>query len=316
MKITAGIANPDQYLLYAEAGADEVFCGYVPSSWEESYGLTTPLNRREARYSPVQIGGENELRILAEMKKEKKVPVALTFNALAYCPEQYAEIAVTMEKCITLGFDSFIVADPGLLRYLRDRGFSSGMRLHASGESGEINRYVVENLRMLGVERIIFHRKVGLRNMEALIRADRERHPEHPITCEAFVMNEMCHYNGAFCSGLHCDELAHPCHIPWIMGSVSEKMADSAIYPAPEENRTAPGFSGCGLCALPELKRIGIRVLKVVGRGADTEEMLRDIHALRKALDLLEQNPDAESFQSRMKQMCFPDGCGGNCYYC
>ena len=27
------------------------------------------------------------------------------------------------------------------------------------------------------------------------------------IEYEAFILNERCHYTGAFCSSLHCDEL-------------------------------------------------------------------------------------------------------------
>ena len=35
MKITAGLGSIDDYPRYVRAGADELFCGYVPFSWSE-----------------------------------------------------------------------------------------------------------------------------------------------------------------------------------------------------------------------------------------------------------------------------------------
>ena len=47
MKITAGLGSIDEYIRFAEAGADEFFCGYVPYSWAKKYGTVMALNRRE-----------------------------------------------------------------------------------------------------------------------------------------------------------------------------------------------------------------------------------------------------------------------------
>lgn len=320
MRITAGIACADQYPRYIEAGADEVFCGYVPESWNRTWGLNMPLNRREACYCPVQIGGRNELRILASMKREYRNPVALTFNALCYRPEQYPEIADIMLQCMEDGFDTFIVSDPGLLFYLRETDFPASARFHLSGETGEISSPALSVYRGLRISRVIFHRKAGLRNIDAIIREDRKLHPDEPIRYEAFIMNELCHFTGAFCSGLHCDELCHPCHIPWELGPVRHFSAeDHAVFSSgtirSEAQAYIPGQSGCGLCTLPALDAAGIDVLKVVGRGADTEEMIRDIMTLRKALSLYEQKRDPARWKEEMTAVCFPDGCGHECYY-
>ena len=45
MKITSGLGSIDDYPRYVRAGADELFCGYVPFSWSEKYGTVLPLNR-------------------------------------------------------------------------------------------------------------------------------------------------------------------------------------------------------------------------------------------------------------------------------
>ena len=32
---------------------------------------------------------------------------------------------------------------------------------------------------------------------------------------EAFVLNRLCQFTGAFCNSLHCDELGHLCRVPY-----------------------------------------------------------------------------------------------------
>lgn len=45
MKIVAGLGTVDEYIRFAEAGADEFFCGYVPYEWSREYGTALALNR-------------------------------------------------------------------------------------------------------------------------------------------------------------------------------------------------------------------------------------------------------------------------------
>ena len=40
MKIVAGLGSIDEYIPYVEAGADVVFCGYVPYSWTKIRGAS------------------------------------------------------------------------------------------------------------------------------------------------------------------------------------------------------------------------------------------------------------------------------------
>lgn len=315
MRITAGIANTDQLLRYASAGADEVFCGYIPQSWSSGPCRNIPLNRREVHYCPVQIGGRNELRILRAVSSDLGIPVSLTFNAPFYPSDSLPEIAGIMEQCLEDGFDTFIVADPALMMLLEEKGLLPSLRLQISGEAGEINREALEFWRRFRPSRIIFHRKTGLSNIAALIRSDRLLHPEEPLEYEAFAMNENCHFNGAFCSGLHCDEFAHLCHLPWrlIPVSAGEPVPSvSSPDPSPVDGPSVAGHSGCGICSLPALRDAGIGVLKVVGRGADTEEMVRDIRTLRSAVRMTEEGV---SSPEAIRSSCFPDGCSGNCYY-
>lgn len=308
MKIVAGLGSVDAYPAYVQAGADEVFCGYVPEAWAARYGMALPLNRREVRFYQVQLGARSELRMLMEQVDRWRVPVTITLNSLHYIPEQYPMIAELAAQCIAGGVHSFIVADLALLVYLHQAGIDRQASLHVSGEIGEINRGAISLCRSLGARRIIFHRKTAISDMAALSAqaGDMER--------EAFVLNEMCHFNGALCNSLHCDELVHMCRVPYRLGGVWEDR--DLTEPTPDDADPAMlGRSGCGLCALRRLQRAGVTHLKVVGRGAHPEGMVRDIAALRRALTIAESPLDDAKYVERMKHEMFPEGCGGMCYY-
>ena len=84
MKIVAGLGSIDEYIKFAEAGADEFFCGYVPFSWAEKYGTVLPLNRREVLCYNVQLGAFSELEnpVWDDEKVRKTSPSYLQFPVL------------------------------------------------------------------------------------------------------------------------------------------------------------------------------------------------------------------------------------------
>lgn len=333
MKITAGLGSIDEYERFVRTGADEFFCGYVPFFWAEKYGTVMPLNRREVLCYNVQLGAYSELEILSRMVEKYKKPVHLTFNSLYYLPEQYPEIASIIERCMKLGFQSYIIADPALLVYLKKIGIFC--EIHLSGETGEVNSQMVKAFQRFPLKRVIFHRKNTFADMQSVIaeqRANERKNgisPEMGMEFEAFVLNEMCQFTGAFCNSLHCDEMGYLCRVPYWLGTVHEKDSvpenmkrlqeetweketDPSAY---DEDGYLCGENGCGLCALYQLKKVGITHLKLVGRGNYTEHMEKDIRNLRKALDILDAAEDERDFQCTIKRTLFPNGCSGQCYY-
>ena len=152
-----------------------------------------------------------------------------------------------------------------------------------------------------------------------------------PHEYEAFILNELCHFSGAFCNSLHCDELTHLCRVPYELGNLHKKEeTDAAQKDVAETDRIQEkewkglpldedgyltGSTGCGLCALYRMKQVGITHLKLVGRGNYTDFMEKDIRQLRKALYILEKSDNELQYQRKMKASLFPDGCSQNCYY-
>lgn len=205
MKIVAGLGSVDEYIPYVQAGADELFCGYVPYNWTKKYGTVLPLNRREVLAYNVQLGSFSELEILSAMIRKYRKPVHIAMNSLYYIPEQYEEIADIVKQCMKIGFDSFILADPALILYLRQKGISC--KIHLSGEAGEMNQEAIKVFREMGIGRFIFHRKNTVASMRQMIEAvNAER-----LEFEAFALNELCQFTGAFCNSLHCDEMGYLC---------------------------------------------------------------------------------------------------------
>ena len=324
MKIVAGLGSIDEYETFVKAGADEFFCGYVPFSWAEKYGVIHPLNRREVLFYNVQIGSMSELQILKKMVDYYGKPVELTFNSIYYTGEQYPVIAEIITQCMAAGFENFIIADPALMLYLRQQKINCG--IHLSGETTEVNRGMLEQMLPFGIRRVIFHRKNSLEDMQSCIKE-----ADFPHEYEAFILNELCHFSGAFCNSLHCDELTHLCRVPYELGNLHKKEeTDAAQKDVAETDRIQgkegkglpldedgylTGSTGCGFCALYRMKQVGITHLKLVGRGNYTDFMEKDIRQLRKALDILEKSDNELQYQREMKASLFPDGCSQNCYY-
>lgn len=340
MKIVAGLGSIDEYERFVKAGADEFFCGYVPFAWAEKYRMINPLNRREVRFYNVQIGSLSELQILKNMADYYGKPVKLTFNSLYYTKEQYPVIAEIISQCMEVGFENCIIADPALILYLRQKKISCG--IHLSGEMSEVNRGMLEQMLPFGIRRVIFHRKNSLEDMKSCISfirnidrkeksSDKLNHdyiikqPSNPVlNCtkeyEAFVLNELCQFSGAFCNSLHCDELTHLCRVPYELGDLCRDISHKTYITETDKihfdkNGYLTGSIGCGLCALYQMKQIGITHLKLVGRGNYTDFMEKDIRQLRKALEILENASSEEEYQNEMKASLFPVGCSQNCYY-
>lgn len=308
MKLAAGLGSVDDLPLYAEAGADEVFVGYIPGWWQQKYGMFSPLNRREVLYYNVQIGSESEMEILHAMTNHYGIDVSIALNALYFLPGQYPELVRYIRECLALGFASFIIADPALLIFLAAQPMCEDIlpkiQISISGETGEMNADFCRMLENMKVRRIIFHRKMTIEEM-------RQCKVQGISEYEAFALNEKCHFHGGYCNSLHCDELTYSCRLPYkfVPGVSEAKLQEN------DEVMRRTGESGCALCALWDLKQAGITHLKIVGRGNYTECMLEDLRAMKKALEILERSKSRDEYVENMKQEIFPDGCSQECYY-
>lgn len=336
MKITAGLGSIDEYITYVKAGADELFCGYMPAKWVEKFGINMPVNRREVLYYNVQLGSKSELVILQQMIEKYKVPVSITFNSIYYTSEQYPVLVEIIKECMKIGFDSFIIADIGLLLHLQEAGImSEKCKIHISGEMSEVNSLMVGIVKDLGAARIIFQRRNSSKEMAKII----DKEPE--LEYEAFMLNELCHFHGAFCSTFHCDELCHMCLLPYELEEIhgkkfQEQSEQNNKTDLNEKNKISPknsyilerdyhdtdqgaieqfipGETGCNLCNLWDFREAGVTWLKVVGRGNYVDDMKENISALKKAINIIKDSADKEEYLTKMRRELFPAGCSRKC---
>ena len=328
MKIVSGLGCIDDYIRLVKAGADEVFCGYVPYEWNKKYGSLFPLNRREVLYYNIQINSLEDMKILKKMVDKYKVPVSIAFNYLYYIEDQYEEIASIIEDLISIGFNEFIIADIALIVYLQEKGIKCV--IHLSGECAEINSLAIDFLNKLNISRYVFHRKNTIEDIESCIKNNKIKNLQY----EAFILNEKCHYSGAFCSSLHCDEMCHLCTMPYDLAKVNEKanyfpdvdkrlelyykeLEDEELYLENEYENDSYllGSTGCGICELKKLKESGVTHLKVVGRGKYIDDIEKDIIGLKQAINIIENIEDDENYKKVIKNKLFKGKCSKECYY-
>ena len=201
--------------------------------------------------------------------------------------------------------------------YLKNNGIRC--EIHLSGETAEVNSRMIDVFDRLDVSRLIFHRKNSFADMESVIRHEKEKGSRGVYEFEAFALNELCQFSGAFCNSLHCDEMGYLCRVPYRLEPEerrerAEDRSTSEQLPWAEDGYLC-GATGCGLCALYRLREAGITHLKLVGLGNYADYMERDICNLKRALTLLEESGSEADYREKMKRELFPKGCSGNCYY-
>ncbi len=197
-----------------------------------------------------------------------------------------------------------------------------------------LNTQAAKFFHVLGASRIIFPRYVRVKEMARIIQ---EIGPD--IEYEAFVLNDGCIFEEAYCFANHAFGGAI-CHNPhWVYKlfdsngksgredslSFSEHLVDyrEFIYVGIKNMGESTSPKGdpmgmCGLCALPELKAMGVCSLKIVGREAPFKKKKAGVKLLRKSMDYfdVEENPEIIKQYFQMLR-AIPKLCDGRymCYY-
>lgn len=332
MKIVTPLTAIECYEPLVNAGADEFFCGVIPYEWLKAFNNAAPFNRREYLYR-CNICTMNSLKILSRIVEKKHVPVKITLNSIYYDKDSYGLIEETLKRFIDLGFRTFIIADVALLVYLRDKGLDCDF--HLSGESGAINRLTIRFYNRFGISRYVFSRKTTIGEMKSCIEGSDVKGLEY----EAFLLNELCPFTGAYCNTIHCDEMSGICRVPYHMERINKesgkyekeyhifklmnKIDRSKIKEVESMNLTEEdrkpiyrlGETGCGVCKIGDLRDAGITHLKVVGRGNSLKNIINDVKNVRDIIQMTELERDNMKSCTAIKEKYFPGKCPEHCYY-
>lgn len=324
MKILAPVNSPEEVAQVAAAGCNEIYCGVLSERWKSRYTNVGSINRREWKSSNLP-----SVEALAETVAEAHrhdIPVHLAMNAF-YSARQYPLIVEEIGGFLEAGVDVLIVADIGLMLWLRDEGYT--VPIHASTGCTIFNAAAARFFGDLGANRIVLPRHVQPWEAAEIVK----KNPG--LEFETFIMNRGCKNIDGFCTFQHgVNEVRYGklWDIPKklnldqlvlaILRRVPRKVAlallkgnpfssvgacfleyDVSVISTTEQElekverarqfiegtfNLLSGIDVCGACSLYDLQAAGIIGVKIVGRSNTTIKKVTDVTFLRKAIDHLE----------------------------
>jgi putative protease len=312
MRIISPVDQLSEVALLLEAGATELYGGYVPPDWSERFSLYTSINQRT--FSSAQIGTRQDLKSIVDQVHAKQARFSLTLNAPFYTEDQLPSLIDYISEVVSIGVDGLILADLGLLRLIRPR--FPDLELHASTLAHLSNSEAVAVYLDAGIDRVVLPRHLPVSEMSAIVAA-------HPgIHFDAFLLVGNCPNTEGLCTFHHSSpDRIWPCEIPYAIEAV-ESGTSVALQSTIDQQASWSHSNrrhGCGLCAIPALQQAGIFGLKLVGRGAPTAAKVRNVLLAVEFDQLSLSGEERESFQNKARaahRHRFGQDCSTNvCYY-
>ena len=295
MKILAPIRAFDELEMLLSSGAEELYCGFVPPEWSDRYNGPVWLNRRSPKGSGVEAWPE--LRSMVDAAHAAGVPVFITLNAPYYSAEQMpliVELATRLSE--ETGVDALIVTDINLLARLSQLKLHAA--LHVSSVAATLNSEAARFLLDFGPTRIVLPRSVTLAEIGSIIAS-----VGRDVEIEVFILNDGCAFEEGFCATTHHHSVGAFCtslsemetNFEWNGARFTDRrekwlrrnLADYRDWVWYVNGNgcgaTSKGlpYGPCGLCAIPDLARIGVASLKIVGREASPFKKLASVQMVR-----------------------------------
>jgi putative protease len=335
VRILSPVAGEAEVPALLEAGADEFYCGYYPTRWFERWGRGAWPNRRGP--GPANMGSADDVRGLVRAAEQgpRRAPVYVTMNQQYHTDDQADLLVDEARRCAEAGAGAVIVSDPALMLRLREE--VPALPLFASTVAVVLNADAVRFFVDLGCQRVIVSRHLDLTELAPLVAAVPE------VEIEAFILNDNCWFEEGLCSTLHSlPGFGVYCMTPWEIEVRRDDRAGAPISDPEERARwdfvldehqellrglgtrgTGAGRVGlplgpCGLCALPELFRMGTHSVKIVGREANLYRKIRSVQVVRHLRDLVAAGGSPREVKAAAVELRGdPSGCaaGTSCYY-
>lgn len=311
MKLISPIDRLGEAQLLMEAGADELYGGYIPAAWQTRFGLLASINQRT--FAGAQIDSREDLAQIVAICKEWGGEFALTLNAPFYSEAQQRLLLDYVAEAVSCGVGSVILADLALLRLLR-RNFPD-LLYHASTLAHLGNSAAITFYQQQGIGRCILPRHMTIAEMTEICR-------KVDLACDAFLLVGKCPNTEGLCSFHHASEdKIWPCEIPYRVESL-QAPASAGLSQAMSRQRSWAQTNrrhGCGLCAIPALRKGGISGLKLVGRGAPSARKVKNLQLAKRFVELAETTTSFADYQRQALEahrQHFAIGCHENvCYY-
>ena len=304
MKILSPLDYTDDIEKLVEAGAGEFFCGLLDEAWYLKYSVIS-TNRRPA--------GKGHFRNFEELKDSVStahglnVKVYFTLNEHYYINAQFEMLKKHIDQAIESGVDAFILSDYGLMSWLRENGYDIPIHISTGGTvfNWRTAKFYCDEF---SAESITFPRHLEIEELRSLV----EKLPE--VDTSVFVLNSRCINVDGFCTFQHglagktvFSMFRNACMLPYSVEMFSESSEAAIISPEKKENilsrqkvweKVHVDDHPCGACAIYEFKEMGIKSLKIVGRGNPTERKVKDIAFLKSLVTALDSNISKQEFRN------------------
>ena len=314
------------------AGAEELYCGLVPREWMEKYTGAVWLNRRSPKGGSLE--RFSDLRRLVEEAHGRGVPVFLTLNSPFYTAEQMPMVLELAHRLSEeAGVDALIVTDLNLLLRLSEARLAA--QLHVSSVAAALNTEAIRFLLDFGPSRIVLPRSVTLAEIGTIVR---EVGDEAEI--EVFMLNDGCAFEEGFCATTHHHTVGAFCtslsemetrfewagarftsrRHNWLRANLTDYREWVWYVNGNGCSVTPKGlpYGPCGLCAIPDLQRIGVASLKLVGREAAPFKKMASVRMVRDIVDRTRAGvPKLHVIERARSLREAPEHCasGYMCYY-
>lgn len=322
-RILAPITGVEDVKLLKDAGADELYCGYVSEEFEEKWPSDfLVLNRRGK--------GQNfqDFRIFREainQAHKNNLPVYVTINGI-YTPKQYPLLFDLISKVEALeGIGGIIVSDLALLLSLRKNKFKKEIHISTGGTC--FNSKTADFYSQLGAERVILPRQLTIQEIKSIFTENKSK-----IDVEIFIIREGCGgFIDGFCNFFHCYESLKQERIKkgvYLRQSYNTEQATRGCEfyfkerlskghfrtfnaKSYKEEKRSLKFKldryesiGCRICDLYELINYPIKSLKIIGRGHNPNYIARYVKLIYRLLSYLESTRiSKKDYQRKCKDL-------------
>ena len=309
MKILSPLDYNDDIEKLAEAGSDEFFCGLLDEEWYKKYPVIS-TNRR-----PVGKGHFGSFDVLKESvatAHSMGLKVYFTLNEHYYVNAQFEILKKHIDKAVGSGVDAFILSDYGLMAWLRGNGYDIPIHISTGGTvfNWRTAKFYCDEF---GAESITFPRHLEVEELKTLV----EKMPE--VDTSVFVLNSRCINVDGYCTFQHglagkqvFPMFRNACMLPYSVEVFSDNPETASMLSEQKEKilsrqkvweKVHVDDHPCGVCAMLELKEMGIKSLKIVGRGNPIERKLKDITFLKSLVTVLDSGVSRDDFRNKSQSL-------------
>lgn len=305
MQIKSPLVNKKEVKALCEAGADELFCGIEPYGWRRKY-KDFSINQRSTGANFTKL---TDLEKAIQIAHGRKVKVHVTVNAFFYLEEQYKMLKEIIRDILNAGADGIIFAEPTLLLNI-DKSLLKTKDVVIGCDAVILNSAAVGFYKKLGATRVVLPRAMTIQEMDELIKPDHSS-----MEYEVFIIHDLCFFVDGFCT--YCKEatggikkegrgrknvylfsascvplrgLGGGCRTHFRRQRISVSNDTQIGKISPFTFWMKKHIEGCGACAMYDLKKIGVKSLKVLDRNLPTTEKVKATGFIKQCMDWLKDN--------------------------